>query len=67
MVHIRMKTMQLVEADDKLLKTYEEDILPCESFEEFCDAAELLDSIPDPQLFLTQTLQLSSYDSRVQE
>ena len=63
MNYIRNNSRSLVDNGDKLLKLFEEDILVCESFDEFCDAAGLLEDIPDPQAFLVRSLALSNPDS----
>jgi len=42
---------------DKILKVFEEEILPCESFGEFCDVQELLTEIPHPDVFLKELVQ----------
>jgi len=41
---------------DKVLKTFEEEILPCESFGEFCDVQGLLGDIAHPDEFLKQII-----------
>ncbi len=39
--YIRHNDQILIEQADKLLSTFEEEIMPCESFDEFCDVAGL--------------------------
>jgi len=55
---IRNSDQLLLENGDQLLKTYQEDLLPSASFNEFCDVMGLLDEIPDPDAFLSATLEL---------
>ncbi|XP_063966800.1 E3 ubiquitin-protein ligase UBR4-like [Lytechinus pictus] len=54
--YIRNNDEVLLKAGDKLLHMYEEDLLPCESFAEFCDVDGLLVDIPNPDQFLADTL-----------
>lgn len=42
-------------AAEKIVTTLTDELLPCASFAEFCDAAGLLSDIPEPDAFL-QTL-----------
>ncbi|XP_013777424.1 E3 ubiquitin-protein ligase UBR4-like isoform X2 [Limulus polyphemus] len=58
--YIRHNDQTLLEAGDKLLRTYEDELLLCQSFMEFCDVVGLLSSIPDPDSFLQETLQMVS-------
>lgn len=54
--HIRQNDQPLLEQTDQLLEFYQHDVLPCASFEEFADVLGLLELIPNPALFLEQTL-----------
>ncbi|XP_074661944.1 E3 ubiquitin-protein ligase UBR4-like [Tubulanus polymorphus] len=53
---IRQNDRTVLDNVDKLLRTYEEEILPCESFMEFCDVLGLLEEIPNPDKFLQELL-----------
>ncbi|XP_062622353.1 E3 ubiquitin-protein ligase UBR4-like, partial [Saccostrea cucullata] len=50
--YIRNNDKVVIEACDKVLATYQDEILPCESFSEFCDVVGLLEEIPDPDSYL---------------
>jgi E3 ubiquitin-protein ligase UBR4 len=54
--YIRNNDQKLVEQTDKLLEFYQNDVLPCTSFEEFCDVCGLLSDISQPAQFLQETL-----------
>ena len=56
--YIRNNDQPLMESADKLLNFYEEEVLPCTSFTEFCDVLSLLTDIPDPDDFLQNSLRL---------
>ena len=59
--YIRNNDQVLLESADKMLDTFENDLLLSASFTEFCDAADLLwgpDSISDPDQFLKDALKL---------
>lgn len=47
-----------MESGDKLLRTYQEDLLTAGSLGELCDVLGLLDEIPDADAFLKATLEL---------
>jgi len=53
---IRQNDTSLQENAGKLLSLFEEEVLPCESLDEFCDVVGLLEDIPNPSSFLTETL-----------
>lgn len=55
--YIRHNDQPLLEASDRVLCHYEESLLPCQSFAEFCDVLELWGDVPDPDNFLRETLQ----------
>lgn len=60
--YIRHNDQSLMESADRMLDTFENDILPSASFDEYCDAADLLrgmNAITNPEEFLTDTLRLS--------
>lgn len=48
---------------DKILKIFDEEILPCESFGEFCDVQGLLSEIPHPDEFLGDVLKFVNESS----
>ncbi|OTF72056.1 hypothetical protein BLA29_011434 [Euroglyphus maynei] len=60
--YIRHNDQSLMESADRMLESFENDILPSTSFTEYCDAADLLrgmNAITDPDEFLKDTLRLS--------
>ncbi|XP_033643062.1 E3 ubiquitin-protein ligase UBR4-like [Asterias rubens] len=54
--YIRHNDEALLKAGDEVLYRYEVDSLPCESFAEFCDVAELLGDIQNPDEFLADVI-----------
>ncbi|OAD57065.1 E3 ubiquitin-protein ligase UBR4, partial [Eufriesea mexicana] len=46
--YIRHNDEAMLKASERVLATYRDELLPCTSFEEFCDVAGLLDEITDP-------------------
>lgn len=59
--YIRHNDQTMLESADKMLDTYENDILLSTSFTEFVDAADLMrgaDGISDPEAFLKDALKL---------
>ncbi|XP_064650064.1 E3 ubiquitin-protein ligase UBR4-like isoform X3 [Lineus longissimus] len=50
--HIRNSDRSMLDAGDKLVNMYEDELLPCESFTEFCDIMGLLEEIPNPDKFM---------------
>ncbi|XP_042908898.2 E3 ubiquitin-protein ligase UBR4 [Parasteatoda tepidariorum] len=59
---IRQNDQPLLEAGDNLLRFFEDDLVPVQSFAEFCDVLDLLRDLPDPTCFLDNVL--LSLDSR---
>ncbi|XP_052754608.1 LOW QUALITY PROTEIN: E3 ubiquitin-protein ligase UBR4-like, partial [Galleria mellonella] len=53
--YIRHNDEANAKAAEKIVTTLTDELLPCSSFAEFCDAAGFLEDIPDPDAFL-QTL-----------
>jgi len=53
---IRHNDAKLLESTSKLLKYFEEDLLPCETFSEFVEVCGLLTDIPNPNEFLAAAL-----------
>lgn len=53
--YIRHNDEANAKAAEKIVTTLTDELLPCASFAEFCDAAGFLEDIPDPDAFL-QTL-----------
>ena len=41
---------------ESLIEFYEEELLPSDSFSEFCDVIHILDLIPNPVLFLSKLI-----------
>lgn len=56
--YIRHSDQALLELGDKLLRNFEEQVLTCQSFMEYCDVMGLLCEIPNPDAFLQESLQL---------
>lgn len=56
--YIRHNDQQLLENAEQLLQYYEQDLLPCLTFDEFCDISGLLSEITNPAQFLVDTLQM---------
>lgn len=56
--YIRHNDQQLLENAEKLLQFYEQDLLPCSTFNEFCDLVGLLDEITDSEQFIVNALQM---------
>ncbi|EPQ18169.1 E3 ubiquitin-protein ligase UBR4 [Myotis brandtii] len=54
--YIRHNDMPICEAADKVLKTFQEEFMPVETFLEFLDVAGLLSEITDPESFLKDLL-----------
>ncbi|XP_033099816.1 E3 ubiquitin-protein ligase UBR4-like [Anneissia japonica] len=54
--YIRNNDETVLKAADRLLSTYEDDLLPCESFAEFCEVNGLLGDISNPDAFILETL-----------
>lgn len=50
----KIKDRSLLIQFESLISFYEEELLPAESFSEFCDVMHILDLIPDPVLFLSK-------------
>ncbi|XP_033353689.1 E3 ubiquitin-protein ligase UBR4 isoform X5 [Bombus vosnesenskii] len=46
--YIRHNDEAMLKASERVLATYRDELLPCTSFEEFCDVVGLLDEITDP-------------------
>ncbi|GAB6031468.1 hypothetical protein CHUAL_009237 [Chamberlinius hualienensis] len=53
---IRKNDQELIENGDKLLKWYKDDLLPCQTFDEFWDVVGLLEEQPDAVRFVEETL-----------
>lgn len=58
--YIRNNDQQLIESGDKMLRFYEQDLLPSSSFYEFCDVLQLLHLIPNPDSFFEAAMRLSN-------
>ncbi|XP_065346150.1 E3 ubiquitin-protein ligase UBR4 [Cloeon dipterum] len=54
--YIRHNDENLVKASNQLLSFYSDELLPCASFDEFCDIVGLLGEINNPESFLSDTL-----------
>jgi E3 ubiquitin-protein ligase UBR4 len=53
---IRHNDEVLLRASDQLLAFYTEELLPCASFDEYCDVLGLLGEVDDPATFLADVL-----------
>lgn len=56
--YIRNNDQQMIENGDKILRYYEEELLPSSSFYDFCDIVQILHLIPSPANFLEDALKL---------
>ncbi|XP_066993474.2 E3 ubiquitin-protein ligase UBR4 [Anabrus simplex] len=54
--YIRHNDEALLKASERLLGTYREELLPCASFEEFCDVTGLLGEISNPASYIADVL-----------
>ena len=54
--HIRQSTASLCQTFDKVLATYQDELLTSESFEEMLDVLDLLGEVPNPGDFLKSLL-----------
>ncbi|XP_036368081.1 E3 ubiquitin-protein ligase UBR4 isoform X5 [Octopus sinensis] len=54
--HIRHNDKSLLETCDRLVASYEQEMLPCESIMEFFDVFGLLEDVPNPEQFFTNLL-----------
>ncbi|XP_038209068.1 E3 ubiquitin-protein ligase UBR4 isoform X2 [Zerene cesonia] len=54
--YIRVSDEANAKAAERIVTTLTDELLPCASFGEFCDAACLLADIPDPDAFLQQVI-----------
>uniref|UniRef100_W5MAW8 Ubiquitin protein ligase E3 component n-recognin 4 n=1 Tax=Lepisosteus oculatus TaxID=7918 RepID=W5MAW8_LEPOC len=54
--YVRHNDMPIYEASEKVLRTFQEELMPAESFSEFLDVVGLLSEIPDPDGFLQDLL-----------
>jgi len=54
--YIRHNDEALLKASERLMASYREELLPCATFDEFCDVTNLLEDISNPILFLEEVL-----------
>jgi len=54
--YFRNNDEDILKGADKILKIFDEDLLPCESLNEMFDAAGLLGDVPDPNAFIKDVL-----------
>ncbi|BES93671.1 calmodulin Hypothetical protein [Nesidiocoris tenuis] len=54
--YIRHNDEALLKSSDRLMSTYNDELLPCASLDEFCDVLGLLDEVPDLGNVITETL-----------
>ncbi|KAM6976924.1 E3 ubiquitin-protein ligase UBR4 [Aplochiton taeniatus] len=54
--YVRHNDMPIYEASERVLRAFQEELMPAESFSEFLDVVGLLSDIPDPDLFLQDLL-----------
>lgn len=50
--YVRHNDEANAKAAEKIVTTFTDELLPCASFAEFCDAAGFLEDIPEPDAFL---------------
>jgi E3 ubiquitin-protein ligase UBR4 len=61
--YLRNNDDVILKGAERILKRFEEDVLPCESFSEFCDVEGLLEEIPFPDQFIKEVLAPYCVDS----
>ncbi|XP_010769119.1 LOW QUALITY PROTEIN: E3 ubiquitin-protein ligase UBR4 [Notothenia coriiceps] len=54
--YVRHNDMPIYEASERVLRAFQDELMPAESLSEFCDVVGLLSEIPDPDLFLQDLL-----------
>nr|XP_012152236.1 PREDICTED: protein purity of essence isoform X3 [Megachile rotundata] len=54
--YIRHNDEAMLKASERVLAAYRDELLPCTSFEEFCDVVGLLEEIPDPSTYISDVL-----------
>ncbi|XP_065141997.1 E3 ubiquitin-protein ligase UBR4 isoform X2 [Paramisgurnus dabryanus] len=54
--YIRHNDMPIYEASERVLRAFQDELMPAESFSEFLDVVGLLSDIPDPDAFLQDLL-----------
>ncbi|XP_051158982.1 E3 ubiquitin-protein ligase UBR4 isoform X2 [Leptopilina boulardi] len=54
--YIRHNDEALLKASERVLATYRDELLPCESFEEFCDVIGLIEEITDISSYISEVL-----------
>ncbi|KAL0119215.1 hypothetical protein PUN28_009656 [Cardiocondyla obscurior] len=54
--YIRHNDEAMLKASERVLSSYRDELLPCASFEEFCDIVGLLEDIRDPSTYITDVL-----------
>ncbi|KAG8034304.1 hypothetical protein G9C98_007380 [Cotesia typhae] len=54
--YIRGNDEIMIKASEHVLAKYRDELLPCSSFNEFCDIVDLYDDIPDLQSYITDCL-----------
>ncbi|PAA59811.1 hypothetical protein BOX15_Mlig013612g1 [Macrostomum lignano] len=55
--YLRHNDAQVIDCCNRVLRVFEDDLLPCESIDEFFDCAGLLEQAPNPMQFLKDTLE----------
>ncbi|XP_018357497.1 PREDICTED: E3 ubiquitin-protein ligase UBR4 isoform X2 [Trachymyrmex cornetzi] len=54
--YIRHNDEVMLKASERVLSSYRDELLPCTSFEEFCDIVGLLEDIRNPSAYITDVL-----------
>uniref|UniRef100_A0A673KP75 E3 ubiquitin-protein ligase UBR4 n=1 Tax=Sinocyclocheilus rhinocerous TaxID=307959 RepID=A0A673KP75_9TELE len=54
--YVRHNDMPIYEASERVLRAFQDELMPAESFSEFLDVVGLLSDIPDPDAFLQDLL-----------
>ncbi|XP_066587252.1 E3 ubiquitin-protein ligase UBR4 [Prorops nasuta] len=54
--YIRHNDETMLKASERVLSVYRDELVPCSSFEEFCDVVGLLEDIADPSKYISDTL-----------
>ncbi|XP_020299583.1 E3 ubiquitin-protein ligase UBR4 isoform X2 [Pseudomyrmex gracilis] len=54
--YIRHNDEAMLKASERVLSSYRDELLPCTSFEEFCDIVGLLEDIRNPSMYINDVL-----------
>lgn len=55
--YIRHNDEAMIKASERVLATYRDELLPCASFDEFCDVVGLLEEVANPSTYINDILE----------